>query len=430
MPDVARRIVIVNDFAVARGGATVLALELAHRLRRAGKDITFFTGDNGENPELAAAGAEIVAVRGLRLLEAPGPSVVTGIYNARAKDALSSWINKNDDPGVVYHVNVWSQILSPSIFAALRPVAARTVVTAHDFFLACPNGNYTNYSKSKSCALTPMSAQCLASNCDKRSYAHKVWRVMRQAALRAMIDWRSAPFTVLAIQEGMIPFLERGGIPAGRIDVLRNPADRLGRQRVAAESNKEAFFVGRLESEKGADLLAAAAREAGMPLRIIGEGPALDAVRAANPNVMFEGWRTKDEIAQIFRSARLLVMPTRCIEPFGLAAAEALRVGVPVVASRSSLIVDDLERHGMGVGVDVFDPAAFGALLRHLARDDVRVRAMSVAAYEKAGKIANSFDEWTEAHLELYDRLASEQRAPGARAPKDQEFAPAKASRA
>jgi glycosyltransferase involved in cell wall biosynthesis len=428
--DFARRIVIINDFAVARGGATVLALELAHRLRRAGRDVTFFTGDNGENAELAASGAEIVAVRGQRLLEAPGVSVVTGVYNARAKNALSKWIANNDGPGVIYHVNVWSQILSPSIFAALRPVAARAVVTAHDFFLACPNGNYTNYPKSKACALTPMSPQCLLSNCDKRSYAHKVWRVMRQAALRAILDWRTAPFTALAIQEGMIPLLERGGVPAHRIAVLRNPADRLGLQRVEAENNSEVFFVGRLDTEKGADLLAAAARAAGMRLRVIGEGPALDAVRAANPEAIFEGWRTKNEIATFFKSARLLVMPTRCIEPFGLAAAEALRVGVPVVASRSSLIAGDLERYGMGLAVDVFDPAAFAATLRRLAADDAGVRAMSVSAYENAGKIANSFDEWTSAHLELYDRLARASHAPGMSAPSSREFVPAKASHA
>ncbi|MEX0644882.1 MAG: hypothetical protein WD076_06210, partial [Parvularculaceae bacterium] len=64
------------------------------------------------------------------------------------------------------------------------------------------------------------------------------------------------------------------------------------------------------------------------------------------------------------------------------------------------------------------------------AGDDARLRAMSVAAYENAGKIANSIDEWTDAHLELYDRLACPSRASGARAPKDQEFVRAKASHA
>ncbi|MGE0409132.1 MAG: glycosyltransferase family 4 protein [Amphiplicatus sp.] len=407
----ASHIVLINDFSVARGGATTLALELAHRLLDARRAVTFFAGDDGNNPALAEAGADIVALNGARLLDSQRTSALTGLYDARVKRALSSYIERRDGADVVYHVHVWSQIFSPSIFAALRPVAARTVITAHDFFLACPNGTYTNYPQSKPCALTPMSASCLLTQCDKRSYPHKLWRAARLAGLRAMLNLRAAPFTIVAIQEGMVAMLERGGVPAERVVVVKNPADGFSAERVEAERNREVVFLGRLEREKGADLLAAAARKAGMPLRVIGEGPDAETVKRANPDAQFDGWLTKEEIGARLKSARLLAMPSRCTEPFGLAAAEALRVGVPVIASRSSLIVGDLERLGAGLGVDVMNVDEFAAALGALSADDARVAAMSRAAFDHAGAIAQSFDEWTAAHLALYDRLAGAARA-------------------
>src|SRR5208283_2222892 len=98
------------------------------------------TGDSGENARLSQVGATMVALGEQRLMDAGFRTVwLRGLYNRKASTALSHWIARNDDPDTVYHVHGWSQILSPSIFAGLSPVISRTIVTAHDFFLACPN---------------------------------------------------------------------------------------------------------------------------------------------------------------------------------------------------------------------------------------------------------------------------------------------------
>jgi len=403
----AAHIVLINDSSIARGGATKLALELAHGLRKQGRAVTFFAGDSGANEELASWGVSVEALGGQKLLESRRSGLVNGIYNTKSKRTLERLIEQIDAPDVVYHVHGWAQIHSPSIFRALRPVASRTVITAHDFFLACPNGNYTIYPKSRQCALTPLSPACVATHCDKRSYAQKLWRVARQASLNTLLNFGASPFSVLAIQEGMIPYLEKGGVPAGRISTMTNPAAKLREERVCAEANREIVFVGRIEHEKGADLLAAAALEAGAPLRIIGAGPAEGAVRRANPAAIFEGWRSKTELAALMGNARALVMPSRCTEPFGLSAAEALCIGIPVIASTSCLIGKDMERYGMGKVVDVFDNDRFSSALSELMKDDAQVKAMSMAAFENAHTIGQSVDDWLIAHLAVYDRLAS-----------------------
>ena len=113
-----------------------------------------------------------------------------GLYNRRALTTLAEWIARNDTPETVYHLHVWSQVLSPSAFVALAAVRQRMLITAHDFFLVCPNGAYANYTTGETCALKPLSARCLTTACDKRNHAHKLWRrgapgrAIRRAALR------------------------------------------------------------------------------------------------------------------------------------------------------------------------------------------------------------------------------------------------------
>ncbi len=398
------RVVIINDTTVARGGAAQLALQLTRDLVARGVKVTFFAGDNGDSEELAALGVDIVAIGGAPLLKSRR-GFIDGVFNGKAARRLKALVAEIDGPDVVYHVHGWSQILSPSVFAALAPVAERSVVTAHDFFLACPNGNFSIYPKSQQCHLSPMSARCIATHCDKRRYAHKLWRVARQAVLNANIDFERALFSVLAIQAGMIPYLARGGVPEKRITVMTNPAARLAGARVAAEDNREILYVGRLEHEKGADILARAACEAGAPLRVIGAGADEAAIRRAYPDAVFQGWATQSEIGEAFHKARFFVMPSRCTEPFGLAAAEALRAGLPVLTSTSCLIGDDVKRHGMGDVCDVFDHAALCDRISAWMDDDDAIRAMSVAAFERATEIAQTEAGWVDSHVAFYRRL-------------------------
>lgn len=399
-----KRVVIINDTTIARGGAAQLALQLTRNLVARGENVSVFAGDHGENDDLKALGVDVVAIGGEPLLKSRR-GFIDGVWNDRAAAHLKTLIADIDGPDVVYHVHSWSQILSPSIFAALAPIAKRVVLTAHDFFIACPNGNFSIYPKSVQCDLTPMSVRCIATHCDKRRYSHKLWRIARQTMLNRVLNFDRSPFSVLAIQAGMIPYLKRGGVPEKQISVLTNPATRFVPARIAAESNGEILYVGRLEHEKGVDILAAAACAVGAPLRVIGAGDDERAIRQAYPEAIFQGWATQTEIAEAFQKARFFVMPSRCTEPFGLAAAEALCAGLPVLTSNSCLIGEDLKREGIGDVCDIFDDAALRAKISDWMRDSEKVRSMSIAAFDRATNIAQTESGWVDAHIAHYNGL-------------------------
>lgn len=106
----------------------------------------------------------------------------------------------------------------------------------------------------------------------------------------------------------------------------------------------ELLFVGRLVSEKGLDILLDALkqlRSRALPpsLTIVGTGPMLDATQrlVADSNlqdqVTFAGPQTGDELAKTFNAHKILVVPSRYEEPFGVVALEGIGCGCLVVGS-------------------------------------------------------------------------------------------------
>lgn len=399
---VIRRIVIVNDISTPKGGATALALLSAYAFRARGFAVTYLTGDAGDNAALRDAGVDVVPLGQDRLLSgSKARALVNGLYNRAAYRLASEWIAHHDTPNTVYHLHGWAQILSPAIFHALQPVANRLILSAHDFFLACPNGSFSFLKTGEVCGLTPMSVPCIRAQCDRRSYSQKLWRVARQAVQRAFYDRHRSP-PVLAIHESMRPFLMRAGIPNGAIESLPNPVTPWSATRIDAERNDEVLFVGRLEGTKGPDLAAAACTVAGATLRCIGEGVLRDDIAQRFPTVRLEGRLSPDAIADHARRARLLVMPSRYPEPYGLVAAEAALSGIPVLAPSTAFLTQDLVTAGAGLAIDPRDTPTFAHAIRSILDDDARTAAMSRAAFAMTGTIALSPDQWIDRLLAHY----------------------------
>jgi glycosyltransferase involved in cell wall biosynthesis len=91
------------------------------------------------------------------------------------------------------------------------------------------------------------------------------------------------------------------------------------------------LIVTALVPYKMIDVALAAYKGLGRPLKIVGDGPEMKRLRRlAGPEVEFLGSRTSEELRELYRRARLLLMPGE--EDFGIAAVEAQACGAPVVA--------------------------------------------------------------------------------------------------
>ena len=400
------RVVMINDHCRPNGGAAVLMLSALRMLRARGMAVTLVTGDAGDNPELAELGVEVIAAGGADLLKRPRHQAATrGLHDPDARAMVAAAIARLDGPGVVYHVHNWSQILTPAIFQALRPVAGRCLLHAHDSFLACPNGMYMDYRHLAVCQRVPLGADCLRTHCDKRSYPHKLWRAARHGVLYRCLD-RHAPWGgIIAIHPRQVAGFERAGYPAGLLHVLRNPARPYCDTRVPAETNHRLVYVGRLEEDKGVMDLVRSARRTGQPLRLIGDGALARRIRRDHPEVELAGWRSPDDMGALVRDARALVVPSHHPEPFGLVIAEAVKSGLPVLVSQTGALAGDVERLGVGLAFDVFDPAAMDAAMtrmRDMAVDDLR--RMSERGMTRGDALALTPAAWADGLVALYAR--------------------------
>ena len=399
-------VVIINDDCVSSGGAAGIALTSARVLQARGVRVSYLAGD--VRGDVEPQPDNLLSLAGHHIMDgARGAAALRGLYDRNTRRSLEQWIRANDSPHTIYHLHNWHKVLSPSAFAALKPVCNRLVISTHDYFLVCPNGGQFNYARHCGCELRPMSSGCVLTQCDRRNYVHKLWRVARSAMRDVLFDLAKLEATILAVHEGMVPYLVRGGIPRHLIRVLRNPVIPWCKDRVTAERNRQVLFVGRLERDKGVDLLAEAARRAGAILTVVGDGPLRGELSVQYPEVKFLGHRHPREITAIAREARILVSPSRWRETFGLTTLEALTSGIPVVVSQFALIAREVSEHGFGLACNPYDQDALAATLATLLRDDEMVAAMSRRAFLAAAQLATTPEEWGDELLALYaERLS------------------------
>ncbi len=408
------RVVLFHDFSQALGGASHLVQVLIRELRARDVPLTFIAGDDGAN--FKAEGVEFVPLHGKALLERTKLGALTaGFHFAAAQAATARWIAANDTPDTVYHVHGWCKILSPAIFGALYPVRQRLVLHGHDFFNGCPNGAFFNYRTSRDCPLVPLSGACLTCQCDKSGYAQKLWRSGREMSRRVQMRGVANAARLLMIHPGQEANFRLAGWPADKLMPVRNPVSPPLAQRVQAEGNKGVLFIGRISAEKGADLAAAAAAKAGMPITFVGDGAEMDKVRAINPQAVLLGRQDRAGVARALAQARVAVMPSRWSEPFGLVALEAVGSGVPVVVSDRALVAGEIARAGFGLSINTNDVDLFARALAKLAQDDEQVAKMSHAGHERYGELCHSEPAWADLVLRHYsETLAAARLTPTA----------------
>ena len=247
-----------------------------------------------------------------------------------------------------------------------------------------------------------MSAACLLTACDKRSRAHKAWRVVRQSVRNHAIELNNTSATILAVHEGMRPLLERGGIASERIRILRNPVTPWLQKRVDAAANSDFLYVGRLDADKGIDVLARAARLAGVRLRVVGDGPLAPWLADTHPEIELLGRLPSRAIAEVAVTARCVVVPTIVRETFGLVAMEALTSGIPVIITDTAFIAREVVEAGMGLTCRSGDVASLAAQISNVARDDELADALSRAAHAVAPASCLTIESWSEELLRIY----------------------------
>ena len=235
-------------------------------------------------------------------------------------------------------------------------------------------------------------------------YLPELVRTHRRARLQVRFVLRHAE-GVVAVGSALGHTLEAIE-PAARVDVIGNAIDTDWFTPALSPTRDHALTVATtLDEEKGIDLLLRAwADVATLPrLVIVGDDPGQRFARLAaelgvGERVQFPGVVPREELRRLMQNAAFYVCASRA-ETFGVAVAEALACGTPVVTTRcggpENFVTDDV---GLTVPIDdeqalahaagalvasAYDPAVLHAHIEGLLGHDAFRRRMN-AVYESA----------------------------------------------
>jgi glycosyltransferase involved in cell wall biosynthesis len=127
------------------------------------------------------------------------------------------------------------------------------------------------------------------------------------------------------------------------------------------------LIVSALVPYKRLDVAIEACLRLGAPLDIVGRGPEQARLeRLAGPGVRFLGWRSDDEVRQLYQRAAAVLLPG--IEDFGMVPVEAQACGAPVVALGQGGACETVQHGTTGILAAEDSVEAFAAALDECRR--------------------------------------------------------------
>lgn len=238
----------------------------------------------------------------------------------------------------ILHVHNFLPTLSPSIFFAGEHARVPVVQTLHNYRLICANALL--YRDGKVCE------ECVEQRSFLPAVKHACYRGSRTGsavvgggvALHEQVGtWTRRIARYVALTDFAAQKLSLR-VPPALVRVKPNFVPDRG---TGLPGGDFLLYVGRLSQEKGLETLIDADRLAPlpMPVVIIGDGPLRDVVdqACARPGSRLRaiGRQSGDEVLFWMKRAAALLLPSTCYEGFPMTIAEALSVGLPVIASRT-----------------------------------------------------------------------------------------------
>jgi glycosyltransferase involved in cell wall biosynthesis len=378
------RVLLLSDFYPPMvGGVEQHVQTLARELAGRGHAVTVATiGARGES-------RHVQDDRGASVVRLPTTlSRVPSLYS----EASRPFAPPAPDPELTLHLARLVRRVRPDVVHAhgwivhsYLPIQAAVgvplVATLHDYGLVCAKKNLVY--RGETCS-GPALGKCL--ECASQHYGRLRGLPITVAEFIASPIERRFVSTFIAVSTFVAEASNLRGLD---YEVIPNflpkaeavDADALAPWLSALPSQPFLLFVGALGAHKGfPELLEAYGRlPSPPPLACIGHRW-VDTPKLIPPGVVvLEDW-PHEAVLAAWERCLIGLVPSTWAEPFGLVALEAMRAGVPLIASRSGGLIDIVEDGSTGVLVPPGDAGALADAIRELILDAPRQTSMGANA--------------------------------------------------
>jgi len=404
------KLLSINKYHYRRGGAEAVYFDHAALFESLGWENAFFSMQHPKNKPCAQQEYFVEEIElghqyGLREKISKAAKIV---YSFEARSRLAALLDEFS-PDIAHVHSAYHQI-SPSILSLLKQRGIPVVLTAHDLKILCP-------------AYTMLSNGSVCEACK----GGKVWNVATRrcikgsVALSSLIALEAMVHGVLKSYSGNVDrvvtpsrfyrdkFIEWGW-SADQLLYVPNYVD-------ASQFEPEYgggdyfFYFGRLVRDKGVHTLIRAAADADVTLLIAGTGPHADEFRELatelRARVEFLGFRSGNDLHNLIRNARAVVLPSEWYENAPISLLEAYAFGTPVIGADIGGIPEMISAGETGW---LFESGSTESLASALGK----VIHLSDAELESAGRAARQHVEqhytpaiYRESMQQLYSELRS-----------------------
>ena len=396
-------ILLVNKFLTRRGGAETYTLELGRALAGRGHRVEYFGMDSPERDAGNSAGLYVrpLDFRTPGLKQAVYPFKI--IYSREAYKKMRRVLTVFDAD--VVHLNNFNFQLTPSVIAAVRDAGRargkkiRLLYTAHDSQLLCPDHLFYISHAARVCekCLHGLPMHCARNRCIHGSSAKSLLAaaeaaVYRFSMLYERIDTIICPSRYMFKKFCTVPRFARKAVFLQNFVLPLTP--------VPVPRGRYVLYFGRLDAEKGVDLVAEAARLLpDIPFAVAGDGPGTVHFHGLK-NVHMAGFLSGQMLQKAISGALVTLCPSRCRENCPLSVLESIALGTPVIGANHGGTPELIEPERTGLLFAPGDAGAMAACIRRVYDDGVLRTRMYTAC---AGQSFLSADAYCEKVEILYE---------------------------
>ncbi|RJR22215.1 MAG: glycosyltransferase [Nitrospiraceae bacterium] len=378
------KILIVNNYFYNRGGDCTYMFSLKKLLKKNGHNVVIFSMNHPDNYDCEYSDHFVSYINYAeeikdKKLSSAVKVIKRTVYSTEARQKIEALIQK-EKPDIAHLQNIHHHI-TPSILYVLRKYNIPIVWTLHDYTIICPNTSFL--AKGLICERCkkrkfywPMITRCKKESFSASTMAAFETIIHRMMGVYKLVDIFIAPSMFLRNK-----FIEYGFNENKIIHIDHFIDFPVIEDNVSPEDYY--FFVGRITQEKGVKTLIDAAINVNLShLKIAGGGPFMNELvaytrrRDKNNIVEFLGHLSREDLFDLYRNSRFVIVPSEWYENSGLTIFEAFACGKPVIGANIGGIPELIKDHVRGLIFRSGDAEALSFSIMHMLKNPDHVRLM------------------------------------------------------